>query len=161
MAKFTFDASQYMAALDKLGSDFTPLAKAAIYDAAGIVAAEITDEINALPRVADYVKGAAGELIDGVTDSQRAGLLSGLGIAKMQDNGGTIDTRVGFAGYNSTRTRKYPSGQPNAMIARAINSGTSFRAKNRFIARAVKNSKARAEAAITARMDAGIAKIMK
>ena len=160
MAKLTFDASQYMAALEKLGQDFAPAAKAAIYDAAGIVAAEITSEIQDLPSVADYQRGKPGDLIDGVTDVQRAGLLEGLGIAKMQDDGGMIHTRVGFDGYNATVTKKYPHGQPNAMIARAITSGTTFRAKNRFIARAMQRAKPRAEKTIADRMEAAIKKIM-
>lgn len=110
MAKITFDASQYMAALEKLGRDFAPAAKAAIYDAAGIVAAEISAEITALPRTADYVQGRPGDLIDGVTDAQRAGLLEGLGIAKMQDDGGMVHTKVGFDGYNATVTKNTRTG---------------------------------------------------
>lgn len=160
MAKITFDASQYMAALTKLGQNFAPAAKAAIYDAAGIVAAEITSEIQALPSVSEYQRGRPGELIDGVTGDQRAGLLEGLGIARMQDDGGMIHTRVGFDGYNATVTHEYPHGQPNAMIARAITSGTTFRAKNRFITRAMQRAKPKAEKSIADRMETAIKKIM-
>ena len=50
-------------------------------------------------------------------------------------------------------TRKYPHGQPNALIARAVISGTSFRKKNNFVGRAVKAVKAEAENQMRAAFD--------
>lgn len=158
MAKMTFDASAYTKQLDQLGADFDAIAKSAVYDAAAIVAKSIEAEIANLPRADEYERGSAQNPIDGITDSQRAGLIDGLGIARMEDDGQTINTKIGFDGYNATKTKKYPSGQPNAMIARSVESGTSFRRKNRFIKRAVDRARPAAEKAIADRFDAAIAK---
>ena len=59
------------------------------------------------------------------------------------------------------KTKKYPNGQPNALIARAVNSGTSFRKKTRFLDKAVNASKKAAEAAMDAACSREIEKIMK
>ena len=61
-------------------------------------------------------------------------------------------------GYNSTVTKKYPKGQPNAMIIRALESGTSFRSRNPVITRATNAAKGAAEAAIQKQMDEEIKK---
>ena len=52
--------------------------------------------------------------------------------------------KLGFDGYNKVKTRKYPQGQPNAMIARAVESGSSVRKKNPFIRRAVNDTQKQA-----------------
>ena len=72
-----------------------------------------------------------------------------------------VNVKIGFAGYNATRTDKYPQGQPNALIARAVNSGTTFRKKTRFVDKAVSASKKSAEAAMDAACNREIEKIMK
>ena len=59
----------------------------------------------------------------------------------MRNTDGVYDVKMGFGGYNSVRTAKYPQGQPNALIARALESGTSFRSKNPFLSRAFNRAK--------------------
>ena len=86
--------------------------------------------------------------------------MEGLGVARMKDDGGVISTRVDFDGYNRMKSKKYPNGHPNSMIARAINSGTSKRPKNPFMKRAASKAKAKANAAMGARLDADIDEIM-
>lgn len=142
---------QWAKKMEELGRDITPASKMGIYDAAGIVTEAIAAEIRAMKTVPDFVKFEVPT--DGITQAQKDGLLDGLGISKMDDHGGVIDVKIGFDGYNKTVTKKYKKGQPNAMIARAINSGTSFRTKNRFVARAVTRSRGAAEAAILKRLN--------
>lgn len=159
MAKISFDASAYVSRLNQLGQAVEPVSKMAIYDAAKIVTAAITDEINALPTEPENKRGTPEHPLHGVTEAQKRGLLAGVGIARMRDDGGIINTKIGFDGYNSTKTKKYPNGQPNALIARSVESGTTFRAKTRFIKRAVDKSKKQAEKAIADRFDSAMAKI--
>ena len=104
---------------------------------------------------------AQGELVDTMTLPQKEGLLDGFGISRMKDDDGFVNVKLGFAGYNATRTDKYPQGQPNALIARAVNSGTTFRKKTRFVDKAVSASKKSAEAAMDAACNREIEKIMK
>lgn len=156
MAKIEFTGiDKYLAQLGKLGDKAEGLCKRALYDGAGVVANEVRSEIQGLPTT------------DRNGEPQQAfqyeveGLLQGLGIAKMKVAGGVISTRVDFDGYNRMKSKAYPNGHPNSMVARAINSGTSKRPKNPFMARAIKRAKALAEQAMAARMDADINEIMK
>lgn len=80
---------------------------------------------------------------------QKQGLIDSMGIAKMmRKEGGVFDVKLGFDGYNEVKTKKYPNGQPNAMIARSINSGSSYMRRQPFMDMTIRVSKDRAEAAI-------------
>ena len=161
MAKIEFDVSQYTKKLDNLQKSMDSISKSALYDAAGIVVDAIKTESNALTALQENLRGTADNSIDGATDAQRRGLLDGVGISHMEDDGRAINVKIGFDGCNATKTKKYKNGQPNAVIARSIESGTTFRKKNRFVARAVKRSKPQAEASIKAAFDAAIKQKME
>ena len=155
MAKIEFQGiDEYFEKLNQLGQRATGLCKRAVYDGAAIVADAVRAEVQALPTT-DH-----DETPQGVFSYEKDGLLAGLGIAKMKDDGGVISTRVDFDGYNRMKSNKYPNGHPNSMIARAINSGTSKRPKNPFMNRAASKAKAKANAAMSKRMDADIDEIM-
>ena len=62
----------------------------------------------------------------GISTIQKEDLDKSFGIAKIRKTRHGWDVKLGFDGYNRIVTKKYPKGQPNAMIARSINSGTSF-----------------------------------
>lgn len=156
MSKITFTGiDEYFAQLSNLGDKAEGLCKRALYDGAGVVANEVRSEIQGLPTTDK--NGDPQQPFEYEVD----GLLSGLGIAKMKDQDGRFSTRVDFDGYNRMKSQKYPNGKPNAMVARAINSGTSRRPKNPFMTRAVKRAREKAEKAMAARMDADINDIMK
>lgn len=69
----------------------------------------------------------------GLTSRQKLGLMESFGIAKVRETRYGWNVKVGFDGYNDIVTAKYPKGQPNAMIARSLNSGTSFLIKYPFM----------------------------
>lgn len=146
---------EYLEQLKTLGNRVTGICKRALYEGAGVLAEHVRAQVEALP-VTDV-----NEEPQGILEYERDGLLEGLGIAKMRDDDGRISTRIDFDGYNRLKSKKYPNGHPNSMVARAINSGTSTRKKNPFMARAVKAARAKAQSAMAARMDADIAEIMK
>lgn len=128
--------------------------KRAVYDGAAVVMAAMQAEIAALPEVESrYYRDGRNLPLRGVTATQKRGLLDGIGLAKMRNDGGYVNTKIGFDGYNGVRSKKYPNGQPNALIARAVNSGSSVRVKIPFVNRAVKAAKAQAEAAMRHRLD--------
>lgn len=72
-----------------------------------------------------------------ISQAQKDGLIESLGIAKMRQKGGSFDVKLGFDGYNGVVTKKWPKGQPNAMIARSVNKGTSFMAAQPFMDRSI------------------------
>lgn len=159
MAQIEFvGIDKYFERLDELGKHSIGLCKRALYDGAAVIANSVRAEVNALPTSdRDAKKGESQPILS----YEKDGLVEGLGIAKMKDEHGVIYTRIDFDGYNRLKSKKYPSGHPNSMIARAINSGTSKRRKNPFMTRGVNKGKAQAQAAMSARMDADIEEIMK
>lgn len=161
MATFQFGGiDNYIKQLNKLQQSAKDgVVGKTVYAGAAVVADSVRRAIQALPVGDGRAQG--GGLVDTVTLPQKAGLLDGFGISRMKDDDGFVNVKLGFDGYNSTRTEKYPRGQPNALIARAVNSGTTFREKTKFVDKAVSSAKKDAEAAMDAACSREIEKIMK
>ena len=161
MAKITFPGlNDYELMISKLSKGVDDIAGKAIYVGAGIVAGAIKENIKALPIVRGY--GTEKDpLPGGVTAPQKAGLIDGLGISPMQSDAGFLNVKIGFDGYNATKTDKYPQGQPNQLVARGVESGTSWKEKNPFIRPAINASKKRAEDEMARILDEEIEKVMK
>lgn len=145
MAKWTVGngITEYIAQLQALDKSAEEQIGAAVYQGAKIVADEIRKNIKNMPT--DEGHGTPQDPVKGVTRKQKAGLLDGLGIAKMKDDNGFIHVKIGMDGYNGVRTKAFPNGQPNALIIRSAETGSSFRQKTPVIAPAVKAKKAEAE----------------
>ena len=132
----------------------------AVYEMAKVVADSVRSGIQALPTVsnqaniATYKKGYSR-----LSEPEKQGLLDGFGVSPMQDDNGYFNVKLGFDGYNSVKTKKYPQGQPNALIARVTESGSSYREKTPFIRPAVNASKKQAEQAGQMKIDEKIAAI--
>lgn len=154
---------QYQKELEALDRNITGLLKRGVYDGAAVVADAVRASISALPAVSDetaiktYRSGEKGSL----SESQKAGLLSGLTLAQMKENGSVVDTKLSFGGYNSVQTKKFPKGQPNIMVAASVESGTSATKKQPFMRSAVNKVKARARAAMEATVTSEIEQIME
>lgn len=161
MAKITFPGlNDYELMISKLSKGVDDIAGKAIYAGAGIVADAIKENIKALPIVRGY--GTEKDpLPGGVTAPQKAGLIDGMGISPMQSDAGYLNVKIGFDGYNATKTEKYPQGQPNQLVARGVESGTSWKEKKPFIRPAINASKSRAEAEMARILDQEIEKITK
>lgn len=143
MAKWTtrgFD--QYAAYLQRIGKNTPEIIGAGVYAMADVVADQMRKNIKQLPAVkneaniATYRKGYSK-----LSEPEKEGLLEGFGISKLQNDDGFINVKLGFDGYNSVKTKKYPKGQPNALIAQITDSGSSYREKTPFVDDAVKKSK--------------------
>lgn len=126
-----------------------PIGKAN-FDGAGYVADEVRKAIDSIPTIWSN-RGAflpyvpEGEKINGITKTQKNDLRHGLGIAKMRNDNGYYNVLVGFDGYGSIPTKKYPKGVPNQLLVRSLNKGTSFLEKNDAIQRAIRKSRKKAE----------------
>ena len=139
---------EYTKKLRQLGEDGGKICKAAVFDGADQIADAIRASIESMPTIGKQEAVIAWrnkEPVSGITVEQKQGLLQGLYLKKMRDEGGFIYTQVGFAGYNSVETQKYPSGQPNSLIARSMESGSSARRKKPFVRPAANKAKAAAQ----------------
>lgn len=164
MAKFEFKfkgIEEYALKLSKLGEQTEEIAGKAIFEGAKIVADKVRKNIEALPTVDFRAHGTSDHPLDGITDLQKKGLEEGFGISPMQEDGGYYNVKVGFDGYNAVKTKKYPQGQPNAMIARSVEGGTYFRQPHPFVSPAVRASKKAAEAKMQEVVEEEINKIME
>lgn len=148
--------SQYINSLEKLNLAAEGQMKKAIYEGAGIIAKEVVKRIQSMPVQDSYSK-----YVTGIKSIQKKGLEYGFGIAKMKVENGGVNTKLGFDGYNRLVSKKYPQGQPNAMIARTFESGNSFTKKIPFVAPAVRAKKEAAERKMAEVMDREIEQVMK
>lgn len=147
--------------LEKLSGNVEAILKMAVYDGAGVLAKAIAQAIDDLPTDSGPIT-PEHPIMNGPTQAQKDGLKEGFGISGMRtDNGDYINVKIGFAGYNDVHTKKYPDGQPNQLIARSIESGTTYMRKHHFVRRTVSRVKKAAEAAVQARLEKETAKITK
>lgn len=161
MAKITFPGlADYELMLSKLEDGSEEIIGKAVYAGAGIVADAIKSSIQSLPIVRGYGT-ESNPLPGGVTSAQKAGLIDGLGISRMQDDAGYLNVKIGFDGYNNTRTEKYPQGQPNQLVARGVESGTSWKQKKPFVRPAVTKSRKQAEDTMARIIDEEIEKLSR
>ena len=161
MAKITFPGlKDYELMLSRLEGATDDMIGRAVYAGAGIVADAVKQGIQSLPIVTGYGT-ESNPLPGGVTSAQKAGLIDGFGISKLRDDNGYLNVKLGFDGYNRTRTEKYPQGQPNQLVARGVASGTSWKQKKPFMRPAVTRSRKPAETEMKRVIDEEIEKIAK
>lgn len=119
----------------------------AIHEGAGIAADAIRTELNNLPT--DESFGTSEHPATGIKAIQKAGLLYSFGISEMKDDGnGFLNVKIGFDGYNRVKTERWPNGQPNQMVARSIESGTTWLLKYPFMKQSVAKTKKTAVSAM-------------
>lgn len=153
---------EYELKLSKLEAGTEKIIGKAIYAGAGIMADAVRKNIASLPIVPPKNSfGTATTPISGVTAAQKAGISEGFGISKMELDNGYYHVKLGFEGYNRTKTKKYPSGQPNILIARSVENGTSFRSKHPFVSPAVRGSRKAAEQKMKEVLDEEINRLEK
>lgn len=130
----------------------------AVYEGSAIAADAVKSELESLPT--DGGTGSPEHPLDGINRVQKAALVSSMGVSPMKEKDGFVHTRIGFDGYNPIKTKRWPQGQPNAMIARSAERGTSFLKANPFMKRAVQSSKTKVIGVMGTTVDAEIKKIM-
>lgn len=83
-----------------------------------------------------------------LTVKQKNGLRNGLGIAPFRVESNKISTVIGFQGYNEMRSKRWPNGQPNAMIAASCNNGTSHMTRQPFLDNTYRETRSKAVSTI-------------
>lgn len=148
MAKWVIgkELEEYLQELQKLEKNSPEIIGKAVYNMADIVADEVKKGIESLPAVPDAegLKAYQAKESPPLTYSQKKGLLDSFGITRMQEDDGYYHVKLGFDGYNNVKTKTYPKGQPNVLIARVTESGSSIKEKHPFIRPAVRRARKRA-----------------
>lgn len=139
------ELDNYLKALESFGADEPEIAKEIVMAGAQPVADEIRNCLDGLPE--DTFRHLnADETFKGLPNVQWKDLAENLGIAQPKvDGDGNTNTKVGFKGYGSYPTKKYPKGLPNALLARAVESGSSVRKKTPFVRPGTNKSRPKAE----------------
>lgn len=159
---------EWLEKITQLGRQSDAVCARAVAKAAGIVADQIRQNLEALPEDAhyspahpDYYFLTEGEIFTGIPTAQKEDLLDSLGITPVKvDERGVINAKIGFDGYGSQPTAAYPKGIPNPMVARAVESGTSFRPKQPFVRPAVNKAKKAALEAMQQVVEQAIESVM-
>lgn len=161
MATFkTQGLDKYVAQLERLGKKTDTVISEAVYEMAKVVADEVKANLIALPSVPDTegLKAFASKAKQKIpiTKAQKWGLVHSFGIASLRNEGGFIHVKIGFDGYNEVQTKTFPNGQPNALIARSIESGSSTREKTPFLRPALAAARKQAIEAARVKFDEAI-----
>ena len=162
MARYAFKAGDDWALkLSRLATGQKQVAGKAIYAGAKAVADKIKNSIESLPEESfRYLHG--DDKFSGVPKEQKKDLADSFGVASIDvDKNGDYNTKLGFDGYGSHPSKKYPQGLPNQLLARAIESGSSVRKKRPFVRPAVTATKKSAQAEMARVIDEETEKIMK
>ena len=151
------ELDEYIHKLDQMHANTEEMIGRSIFPGAAIVTDAIRAGIESIPEAPkQYARG----MKTGLTASQKAGLLDGLGIAVMRNDGGFLNVKVGMDGYNSTVTKRWPKGQPNALIIRSLESGTSFQLRQPVIGPAIRSSRQAAIQKMKEQFDEETRKVM-
>lgn len=163
MATITFKkGDEYLFKLSQLEAlSREEICGGAIYAGAAIVADAIREELD-WGVDTDERFGTPENPAAGPKAIQKEGLFRSLGISSMRDDGkGFLNVKIGFDGYNRVITKKWPLGQPNQMVARSVESGTTWMKKNPFVKTGASKSRRKALAAMKKSVQESIEKIMK
>ncbi len=136
--------------LARLGKDSEKIGKQVVMAGASPVADEIRKNLEENLKDHAFAGIGDGDLLGGKRNMYTGDLLESFGIAPpSMDQYGKIDTKIGFAGYD----RK---GVPNALKARAMESGTSWLRKRPFVRPAVNKTRGKSQEAMISKLDEAI-----
>lgn len=153
------DGADYLLRLEHLETAAkTDLFGNVVYDGAKVVADIVKEEIRGLP--VDNHRGSQDDPAGGPNQYQKKGLEDSFGIAPIRNDNGFVNVKLGFDGYNGLKTRRWPNGQPNQMIARSVDRGTSWMKANAFMKRALQKARKQAQEVMGSRLQSEIKKIM-
>lgn len=133
----------------------------AVAKAAGIVADAIRSKLNAIPGKKEGFLGG-NKRLQGMFEREKKDLLNSLGITSIRTSkDGFTNAKVGFDGYGSRKTKKYPQGVPNQLVAASVENGSSFRYKVPFVRPAVNKVRNKAIKAMDDSINSDIAEIFE
>ena len=139
--------------LAKLGEKAQDIASGALFDGAGIMANALNNGVNSI-ETAPFRYAPPGQTRL-PSPQEKAAISRKIGIAKFKKEMDSVDTIVGMgkgSGYAQVAGKK----KAVLLIARSINSGTSFMKKQPFFRKAVSSGSGKASAAIVQKIEEAI-----
>jgi len=156
MATWKFEGlDKYIEYLRQLDANSDEMIRKAVYNGAGVVADAARTAINGIKTDDSHGK----EMRSGPTSEQKAGLQKGFGISRMQNDNGFVNVHLGFAGRNGRKSKKRAQAEANITVARNVESGTPWMAKQPFMRKAVNATKNKCEQVMADTLDDEIKKI--
>lgn len=149
----------YISQLQRCADKTEDIIKRSAWEGARVVMDAVKAEANGIPTHGS-TKGST-DIVNGLTPTQKAGVIASLGIARFREDGNFINVKIGSDGYNTVYTKKYPKGQPNAMLIRSLESGTSFRNPYPFVSRAVSKTRGKSIEAMRKQCDEEVKKYIQ
>lgn len=146
---------EYERRLSQLGREALPMIEAAVDAGSNVGADAMRAAIQSYPTVEGRQKNPSA-----LTQTQKQGLLDGFGVTPIAREGDFIHRKLGVDGYNAYRTKTYPKGQPNIMVLRIAESGSSVRAKTPRVRQAMRRAKKQIEQAMADTVDQETERIM-
>lgn len=145
MATMTFEGIDDLITLCELTVQRTKkIVGRSIYPGAGIMYQEALRATQNIITDSSHTE----KMRRGPTEAQKQGLIESLGIAPMRTSEWGYNVKIGYDGYNGLPSKKNAKGQANIVIARSVESGTSFMYPQHFMQRAVERARKRVEDAI-------------
>lgn len=143
--------------LQGVGDSAAEIAAAGLYAGAGVAADAMTAAVNSIAT--DEFRYAPNGQTRLPSPEEKAALEGKTGIARFNGTATEIDTLVGFnhAGYATIGGKR----KPVIVIARSINSGTSFMKKQPVFRRAVSKAKTSATQAVVEAAEKKIKELTK
>lgn len=124
----------------------------AIYPGGGIMYQEALRATQGIRT--DALEFRRGGMRSGPTEEQKQGLIESLGVAPIRKKRWGMNVKIGYDGYNNVKTGQWAAtGQPNIMIARVVESGTSFMQPQYFMEKAVQTATPSIETAVKAQFE--------
>ena len=162
MAKLKFvGLDDYVRKLNRLDADTRKICKRVIYVGADVVADTIRENMLSI-RTDDRNFVPENEMRTGPRYKELLEMQKAFGITPIKSKGiSELDAKLGFDGFNGLSTDYWPKGRPNAMVARMVESGTSWMNKQPFIQPAINSSRKFALKLMEKEFQKEIEKIMK
>ena len=148
----------YIRQLQNCADKTEDIIKRSAWEGARIVMDAVKAEANSIPVI---TKGQKSEVLTGLSAAQKEDAIASLGISRFREDGNFINVKSGSDGYNRITTKTWPNGQPNAMIIRSLETGTSFLKAYPFISRATSKARSKCIEAMRKQCDEEVKKYVQ
>ena len=148
----------YIDKLQTMAAQTEGIIKKSAWEGARIVMDAVKAEANSIPVI---VKGQKSGTLTGLSSAQKEDVIASLGISRFREDGNFINVKIGSDGYNRIRTKTWPQGQPNAMIIRSLETGTSFLRAYPFVSRATSKARSKCIEAMRKQCDEEVKKYVQ
>lgn len=153
--------NSFVSQLGQLNSEIAQITRGALGEAAGFVADEMKNALEAMPTHTEgYSYAAPDTKRTGATESEKQQIIDNFGISRFRESGDTTSTSIGFTGYVHTESKRFNDNVPTGFLMQAINYGSEFRNPTHTVDRAIRSAREAAQAKAQDYIDTKVNEIM-